>query len=124
MVPIFVGVQDPILLADDSEPQPDISIIKFRDDFYKNAHPTGTDTLLVIGVADSSAEFDRSVKFPKYAAAGIPEAWLVDLPSEHIEVHSEPKESTYGVARIYQRGEEVVSEIENEIRLAADDILG
>ena len=79
---------------------------------------------LVIEVADSSAEFDRSVKFPKYAAAGIPEAWLVDLTAEHIEVHSEPKESTYGVVRIYQCGEEVVSEIENEIRLAADDILG
>ena len=120
----IVGVQDPISVADDTEPQPDVSVVKFREDYYKDAHPTGADTLLVIEVADSSAEFDRAVKFPKYAAAGIPEAWLVDLTAGHVEVHSEPKESTYGIVRIYQRGEEVVSETQIDLKLQANDILG
>jgi len=120
----IVSVQNPIVAADHSEPQPDISILRFREDFYKDALPTGSDVLLVVEVADTSAHFDRSKKIPNYAAAGIPETWLIDLESEHVEVHFSPKETAYGVVKVYVRGEDTVSETMPELRLSVDSILG
>lgn len=120
----IIGVQDPIILDDLSEPQPDLSILKFQADFYKQSHPKAADILLIIEVSDSTVEYDRTLKFPKYASAGIPEAWLINLEAERIEVHSNPKEKTYGMVKIYQRGEEVLSETMPELKLKADDILG
>lgn len=75
----IVRVQGPILLDDYSEPQLDLAVLHFRDDFYAGGHPTPADVLLVIEVADSTLQEDRKVKMPLYARAGIPEAWLVDL---------------------------------------------
>nr|HQU84144.1 Uma2 family endonuclease [Pyrinomonadaceae bacterium] len=104
--------------------KPDISILRFQADFYKQSHPKAADILLIIEVADSTVEYDRTIKFPKYAAAKIPEAWLINLEAERIEVHSIPKENTYGMVKIYQRGEEVLSETMPELKLNTDDILG
>lgn len=80
--------------------------------------------MLIIEVADSTVEYDRTIKFPKYAAAKIPEAWLINLETERIEVHSIPKENTYGMVKIYQRGEEVLSETMPELKINANDIFG
>lgn len=120
----IISVQNPIVATDNTEPQPDISVLRYREDFYKDAHPSGSDVLFVAEVADTSVEFDRSKKIPKYAAAGIPEAWLIDLESERVEVHSLPKETTYGLVKIYQRGETALSETMAELKLSVDDILG
>src|SRR5947209_12727774 len=59
---MIVSTQDPIVLDDFSEPQPDIALLKFRDDFYRNAHPRPEDVLLVIEVSDTTVEYDRHVK--------------------------------------------------------------
>jgi len=98
--------------------------LRFQADFYKQSHPKANDVLLVIEVADTTVEYDRTIKFPKYATAGIAEAWLINLEAERIEVHSNPKADTYGMVKIYQRGEEVLSETMPELKLKADDILG
>jgi Uma2 family endonuclease len=119
-----VGVQDPIVLNDDSEPQPDLSIVRFKDDFYKDELPGSKDVLLIIEVADTSVDFDRNVKLRKYAAAGIPESWLIDLASDRVEAHTEPKQSGYGLVKIYGRGENAVSETIAAIDLSVDEILG
>jgi Uma2 family endonuclease len=74
-----VSVQNPIQLDEHSEPQTDVALVTPRKDRYANAHPRPADVLLVIEVADTSIEFDQSVKLPLYARAKIPEAWLVDL---------------------------------------------
>jgi Uma2 family endonuclease len=120
----IIRVQSPIVVGDDSQPQPDIAVLRRRDDFYRDAHPTGSDVALVIEVSDSTVAFDRSRKVPKYAAAGIPETWLIDLESDHVEVHFAPKESAYGMVKIYLRGEQAVSETMNGITLPVADILG
>lgn len=120
----IVRVQSPIILDDLSEPQPDISILRFQADFYKQSHPKAKDVLLIIEVADTTVDFDRTIKFPKYANADIPEAWLINLEADRIEVHSNPKENTYGMVKFYQRGEEISSETMPELKLKADDILG
>ena len=86
----IIGVQDPVFLDDGTEPQPDISILKPRDDEYADEHPGTFDVLLIIEVADTSAEDDRDVKLPRYAAAGIPEMWIVNIPGRKIEAYRIP----------------------------------
>jgi len=120
----IVSSQNPIMLDDLSEPQPDIAVLAFREDFYKEALPSAGDVRLIIEVADTSAEFDRGVKFQRYAAAGIPEAWLIDLNNDRVEVHFAPQASAYSRANIYQRGENAISQTIPEIELSVDNILG
>ena len=120
----IISVQDPVILDDLSEPQPDLAVLDHREDFYKESLPLAKDVKLVIEVADSTVTFDRYRKFPKYASAGIPEAWLVDLESTHVEVHFQPKEDTYGTVKIYRRGETAVSEVMPELAISVDELLG
>jgi hypothetical protein len=80
----IVSVQDPIHLDPHTEPQPDLALLRPRDDFYKTAHPRAADVLLVIEVADTSLHYDREIKLPLYARHGIPEVWLVDLLNNRI----------------------------------------
>ncbi len=76
---VIVSIQNPIRLDDYSEPQPDLAVLRRKADFYRSAHPGPADILLIIEVADTTLRYDRDVKLPLYARAGIPEAWLVDL---------------------------------------------
>jgi Uma2 family endonuclease len=91
----IVGVQDPLRLPPRSAPQPDLAVLRPRDDFYESAHPGAGDTLLAIEVADTSVRFDRLVKVPMYARAGVSEVWLVDIPSARVEVYRGPAEGAY-----------------------------
>lgn len=120
----IVQVQNPIILSDLSEPQPDFSIVLHRQDLYRDALPEAADVAMVFEITETSVTFDKNVKFRRYASAGIAEAWLVDLPGERVEVHCQPKENGYGLVKIYQRGENAVSETITSIDLPVDDILG
>jgi Uma2 family endonuclease len=70
-----VSVQNPIRLDTHSEPQPDLALLKPRPDFYAASHPNPEDVLLVVEVADTSADYDRGVKLALYARVGIAEVW-------------------------------------------------
>jgi Uma2 family endonuclease len=83
-------IQNPITLAD-SEPQPDVAIVRWRDDFYLAGHPTPPDIYWVIEVADTTITYDRGVKVPLYLSAGIPEVWLVNLNEDCLEVYRQGK---------------------------------
>lgn len=120
----IVRVQSPILLDVNSEPEPDISLLRPSDDFYSGGHPTTGDVLLLIEVADTSVERDLEVKLPLYARAGIPETWIVDLPAETIEVHSRPDSGEYRETVRVKRGETVTSRTIPGLEVAVDDILG
>lgn len=74
-----VAVQLPLRLDAHSEPEPDVALLRPRDDDYAAAHPGPADALLVVEVGDSSVLADRDVKAPLYAHAGVGELWLVDL---------------------------------------------
>ncbi|MEK7702599.1 MAG: Uma2 family endonuclease [Nitrospirota bacterium] len=86
----IISVQNPIRIGNFSEPQPDIVLLKPRTDFYAEQAPTAEDVLLLIEVADTSIEYDRTVKIPLYAAANISEVWIVNLQEGQVEVYSEP----------------------------------
>jgi Uma2 family endonuclease len=120
----IVRVQSPISVDDYSEPQPDIALLKPRRDFYRRSHPTPADVLVVIEVCDTSVDYDRNVKLPLYARAGIPEAWLVILPKDIIEVHTEPKDGKYTKVQRLKRGKTLTSSTVAGLSLKVDDILG
>ena len=91
----IVSVQNPIALADDSEPQPDLALFRRRAVPYKDAEATGEDVFLLIEVADSSLRYDRSTKLRLYAEDGLPEYWVVDVDAETVEVYRRPEGGVY-----------------------------
>jgi Uma2 family endonuclease len=122
---VIVWIQNPLLLRDeDSEPQPDVTLLQPRADFYTRAHPEAHDVYLIIEVADTSIAVDRDVKFPIYARAGIPEAWLLDVSAERLEVYGHPTAQGYQEVRLLQRGEPVAPQAFPELVLTVDDLLG
>ncbi len=92
---VIVAVQNPVQLSELSEPQPDIALLRPRTDYYRVAHPRPDDVLLVIEVAEKTLRYDRDVKLPLYAKAGIPEAWLVDLKAKTLTVCCDPSSTKY-----------------------------
>jgi Uma2 family endonuclease len=92
----ILWTQNPVRLGEHSEPQPDLALLRPRADYYATAHPTAADVLLVVEVAETSADYDRQLKLPLYARHGIPEAWLVDLERTRVEVYRRPTAEGYG----------------------------
>lgn len=120
----IVRIQNPIVVNDFSEPQPDISLLKYRPDFYREAHPRPDDILLVIEVADITVHYDRNVKVPLYARAGIGESLLFNLPDDRLEYFSRPDRGVYQVNRIINRGERFESTSVPGLTLDVEILLG
>jgi len=120
----FVSIQSPVRLGKRMEPEPDIALLAPRDDYYASGHPESTDVLLIMEVADTSLSYDRDLKGPRYARAGIPEYWLVDLPGEAIEVYTALGKGRYQLRKRAERGEIVVSQTIPGLTLDVDAILG
>ncbi|MET0646714.1 MAG: Uma2 family endonuclease [Pyrinomonadaceae bacterium] len=120
----IVWVQNPIVLDDYSEPQPDVAVLRPRADFYGQAHPRPEDVLLIIEVSDATLAYDRKIKVPLYARSGIPETWIVNLPEEHIEVYADPAGGIYQMIESYSRGEEVQSHTLASLRVPVSKVLG
>lgn len=120
----ILGVQDPVRLGTHSEPQPDITLLKPRPDFYVQAHPGPEDVFLVIEVADTSLEYDRLTKAPSYARAGVPETWIVNLEAETVEICRDPTPEGYRDMRSVKRGESVSSLSLPDLAVSVDDVLG
>jgi Uma2 family endonuclease len=85
----YADTQEPITTAD-SEPEPDIIVVRGERRHYLDRHPGPQDIALVVEVADSSLQRDRSLKKRLYAAAGIPVYWIVNLLNGQIEIYTDP----------------------------------
>jgi Uma2 family endonuclease len=90
-----IAAGNSVQLDDLSEPQPDFSVLKPRDDFYRRATPRPDEVLLIIEVADSSLAYDRNVKRSLYARHGIPEFWIVNPVAGEVEVCRDPQGEQY-----------------------------
>ena len=101
----MVSPQNSVRLDNHAEPQPDIAILKWRNDFYTEALPASDDILLIIEVSDSSIDYDRDIKAPLYAEAGIPEMWLFDVNKKAIEGYSHPSASGYKQINRYEQND-------------------
>ena len=120
----IVSIQDPVKTGDHSEPPPDVALLRFREDFYAEAHPEAKDIFLAVEVADSSTGYDREIKIPLYARSRIAQAVLVDLPAETIEVYSRPVKGRYRNVLMLKRGDTMRLQNLPGIELAVDQILG
>ncbi len=121
----FVSAQNPISLGGGDEPQPDLSLLKERPRPDAGGPPGPEDVLLVIEVSDTTLAYDRDIKLPLYARAGIPEMWVVDLRNGVVEVHTEPRTGGYASVRRYDRGDdELRSETVPDLILPVGEILG
>lgn len=85
----IVSAQNPVVLGDFSEPEPDLMLLRPSPDFYAAAHPTA---------ADTSLRYDREIKIPLYARHGIPEVWLIDVESKKIAIYTQPSGERYSQA--------------------------
>jgi hypothetical protein len=86
----IVRGQYPVSLAD-SEPEPDLAVVRGPEERYFSEHPGPSDIALVVEVADSSLERDRTMKLRVYAQAKIKTYWIVNLHEFTVEVHTQPR---------------------------------
>jgi Uma2 family endonuclease len=91
----IVWIANRFILGDHSEPQPDIALLRPRDDFYKRLHPLPEDVMFVVKVVESSLRYDREIKIPLYPRYGIPKAWLVNLTNNQLTIFRRPTAGAY-----------------------------
>jgi len=121
---LIVSVQDPLLLDGRTEVQPDLAVLRFRQDFYAETHPTPDDVSLVIEVSDLSLLYDRGIKARLYALSGIPEVWVVDLSGGTLEALWEPRGETFRRSRLHGRDDDAEPTLLPGITVRVSEILG
>ena len=122
---IRVRVQGPLQMDESTMFQPDLTILRPREDNYVESNPTPKDTLLVIEVSDSTIAYDRNVKIPKYAQAGVPEVWQVNLPYGFIDKYVDPDPATgrYRSVMRHSSRQRVVPTHLREVAIVVSDVL-
>ena len=103
--------------------EPDVVLLRFREDDYSLAHAIPADMLLVVEVADSSLAYDREVKAHIYGRAGVPETWVLNLPEDCIERFTAPGPQGYARHEILRRGDKVSPVSLPDMELAVDELL-
>ena len=120
----IVRVQGSIVLDDNDEPEPDLVLLRFRDDYYTDSDARPADVLLIVEVADASEAYDRRTKTPLYARHGIPELWIVDLNRDRITRYIDSTPGGYATTRVFRRGDSLSPLAFPTLVIDVDDILG
>jgi hypothetical protein len=128
LVPILQGVaivspQNPVRLSRYTEPQPDLALLHYRDDFYRSRRPGPSDILLIVEVADTSLKHDRT-KALYYARAGIVQYWIVDLNGERVIDFTDPAEDGYRAEREVRVDGQLTFNALPQIKLTVAQIFG
>jgi Uma2 family endonuclease len=118
-----VRPQSAVALGELDEPEPDVALLRYDPTGYAMAHPGPADIHLLVEVGDASRGFDRRVKLPLYARAGVPEVWLVDVADELVTVHRDPRDGEYRAPRIARSGERIACEAFPDDALPVDAML-
>ena len=119
----FLWPQNPVRLFPDTEPQPDVVLLRERADNYAQAPAQPSDVLLLVEVADTSYRYDHRVKLPLYARSGVAELWIVDLTRDVIEMYRDRQTDAYATTMRVERGGVVAPAAFPDIVLAVDAIL-
>jgi Uma2 family endonuclease len=120
----LVSVQNPLRLTRYTEPQPDIVVLKPRADFYGRTRYRPGDALLVVEVAETTLRYDRNVKLPRYAAAGIAEVWIEDLRNNLLLVYRKPAGNRFKTELTFHRDDFVSPLAFPEAIFRVEDLLG
>ena len=113
----------PVRLSTDTEPEPDLAVVRPRADTYGESHPTPQEVFLIIEVSDSTLAYDGDIKIPRYAREGFPEAWIWDLRTDRVYVYTEPSPEGYRSMRVYGRGDVVSPVAFPDVRIPVDAAL-
>ena len=119
----IINVQNPVRIGEHSEPEPDIMVLPFREDYYAESGVTPQDVLLLIEVSDSTLHYDRTTKIPLYATAGIPEVWIVNVGKQQLEVYRQPDEDRYQSVATFNR-EDTVSATQLPLSAQVKELIG
>ena len=103
----LISCGNSVALGDDSEPQPDIMVLRWRDDFYAHAQPEAQDVILLVELSDSSRAFDLGAKLDLYAENGIRDYWVVDTKGKCVRVFRDPKEGRYVESSIFHSSDTI-----------------
>lgn len=123
LVPQYiVDVQNPVHIEDHSEPEPDIAILRYREDYYAKTGVTAADVLLLIEVSDSSLRYDREIKLPLYATAQIPEVWIIDVAKKRLYLYRQPKDGEYQEKTTIEQDNEI-SATQLPLKVKVSDML-
>ncbi|HFE67438.1 MAG TPA: Uma2 family endonuclease [Chloroflexi bacterium] len=120
----IIGIQDPIHLDEHSEPEPDVVLLHPRPDFYVAGHPEPEDIFLLIEVSETSLAYDREVKLPLYARAGIMEVWLVNVREEVVELYRQPTPDGFAETRQYRKGNSISPLAFPDLNIVVEQITG
>jgi Uma2 family endonuclease len=121
---VVASIQNPIQLNNYTEPEPDVVLLKPRADCYEAKKLAPEDVLLIVEIAETSLRFDRKVKLPRYAAAGIPEFWIENLEDNVLLVYRNPVGNAYTTALTLHRGETISLAAFPDIVFKVEDFLG
>ncbi|HEV8586646.1 MAG TPA: Uma2 family endonuclease [Methylomirabilota bacterium] len=117
--------QNPLTIVPDSEPQPDIVLLRYRADFYAGIGLPGPDDVaLLVEIADASLRYDRRVKGALYAESGVRDYWIVDLEGEAIEIYRDPRHGRFERTERVARGGTLSPLAFADVELTVADILG
>lgn len=119
-----VQVQSPVRVDTYSEPQPDLTLLRPRADYYESVVATPSDVLLVIEVAQASLAFDRTVKAALYAGRGLPEYWIVDVNARAVIRHTDPRDGRYTTIDIAPPRERFAPRLLPACTVTTADLLG
>ena len=119
---VLVSVQNPLRISDYNEPEPDI-VLSDLTKYDGKRHPRPEEVVLVVEVSDATLKYDRDVKLPLYAEAGIAEVWIVNLKKNIVEIHQNPFSDIYQTVKIYKSGETIDLQNFPSLKLKVDEIL-
>ena len=118
-----VQIQSSVRLDEWNEPEPDVAILKPRDDFYASRHAGPDDVLLLIEVSDTTLRYDRRIKLALYARFGIPEFWIVNIRARSIEVYTDPVNGEYTSLQTFRRGQTATPTAFPDVVLPVADVI-
>src|SRR5205814_486488 len=119
----LVGVQGSVRLDEYDEPQPDLYLLRPKEDFYASGHAGAADLFLIVEVADSSVEYDQTVKLQLYAETGVPEYWISNVRDDLLIAYSDLQKNTYRTISEFHRGETIVPQLLPGCQMAIDVLL-
>jgi len=123
-VDYHVRAQFPIAVEGDSDPEPDLAVVKGDLRRFIDRHPIAAEVVLVVEVSDSSLAFDRGRKARLYARGGVLDYWIVNLVTRHVEVMTNPVEDLgYRSITLYRQGESIQPPVIGSHPIAVDDLL-
>ncbi len=118
-----VQVQCPVIVSDDSAPEPEFALFPWDPTGYENHRPKPSETYLLVEVSVSSRRFDRKVKVPLYAETGIPEVWLVDLVKRKVLIFRDLVEGSYTTTIVAARGDAIACAAFPDDPIPVDEII-